>query len=47
VLSNLADLVYTHRRAILYAAVLGAAIAGVSGSAVTKHPSPYQRPPAE
>ncbi len=40
-LTRLAGFIYGHRRAVLYAAVLGAVIAGVFGGSVAQHLSPY------
>ena len=40
-LTRLADFVYARRRAVLYAAVLIAVVAGVFGSSVAQHLSPY------
>jgi uncharacterized membrane protein YdfJ with MMPL/SSD domain len=40
-LSSLADLLYARRRPVLYAAVFVAVIAGVFGSSVAQHLSPY------
>ena len=40
-LTRLAGFLYSHRRAVLYAAVLGAVIAGVFGGSVAQHLSPY------
>jgi uncharacterized membrane protein YdfJ with MMPL/SSD domain len=41
VLARLATFLYSHRRRVLFAAVIGAVIAGVFGSSVAKHMSPY------
>ena len=40
-LSRLAGFLYSHRRAVLYVTVAGAVIAGVFGSSVAQHLSPY------
>jgi uncharacterized membrane protein YdfJ with MMPL/SSD domain len=40
-LNRLAGFLYPHRRAVLYVAVLGAVVAGVFGSSVASHLSPY------
>jgi uncharacterized membrane protein YdfJ with MMPL/SSD domain len=40
-LGSLAGFLYARRRAVLYATVLGAVIAGVFGSSVAQHLSPY------
>ncbi len=40
-LSRLAGFIYPHRRAVLYLTVVGAVIAGVFGSSVANHLSPY------
>ena len=40
-LTRLAGFIYSHRRAVLYVTVLGAVIAGVFGSSVANHLSPY------
>jgi uncharacterized membrane protein YdfJ with MMPL/SSD domain len=40
-LTRLADFLYAHRRAVLYIAVAGAVVAGVFGSSVANHLSPY------
>jgi uncharacterized membrane protein YdfJ with MMPL/SSD domain len=40
-LNRLAGFTYTHRRAVLYATVLGAVVAGVFGSSVANRLSPY------
>ncbi len=40
-LTRLANFLYAHRRAVLYVAVLGAVVAGVFGSGVANHMSPY------
>jgi RND superfamily putative drug exporter len=40
-LTRLADFLYPHRRAVLYVAVAGAAVAAVFGSSVAQHLSPY------
>jgi RND superfamily putative drug exporter len=40
-LGNLAGFLYSHRRPVLYVAVLGAVVAGVFGSGVANHLSPY------
>jgi uncharacterized membrane protein YdfJ with MMPL/SSD domain len=39
--SRLAGFLYAHRRAVLYVTVLGAVVAGVFGSSVAQHLSPY------
>jgi RND superfamily putative drug exporter len=40
-LTRLATFLHTHRRRVLYVAVVGAVIAGVFGAGVAKHLSPY------
>jgi uncharacterized membrane protein YdfJ with MMPL/SSD domain len=40
-LTRLAGFIYPHRRAVLYATVIGAVVAGVFGSSVANHLSPY------
>jgi uncharacterized membrane protein YdfJ with MMPL/SSD domain len=40
-LTRLAGFLYSHRRPVLYVAVVGAVIAGVFGSSVANHLSPY------
>ena len=40
-LGRLAGFLYAHRRAVLYSTVIGAVIAGVFGSSVAQHLSPY------
>jgi len=40
-LTKLAGFIYPHRRAVLYVTVVGAVIAGVFGSSVANHLSPY------
>ncbi|HUA06412.1 MAG TPA: MMPL family transporter, partial [Solirubrobacteraceae bacterium] len=40
-LTRLAGFIYPHRRAVLYVTVIGAVIAGVFGSSVANHLSPY------
>ena len=40
-LNRLANFLYSHRRAVLYVAVVGAVVAGVFGSSVANHLSPY------
>jgi uncharacterized membrane protein YdfJ with MMPL/SSD domain len=40
-LTRLAGFLYAHRRAVLYVAVAGAVVAGVFGSSVAQHMSPY------
>ena len=40
-LGRLAGFLYAHRRAVLYVTVLGAVVAGVFGSSVAQHLSPY------
>jgi putative drug exporter of the RND superfamily len=40
-LGRLAAFLYAHRRAVLYATVIGAVVAGVFGSSVAQHLSPY------
>ncbi len=40
-LPRLAGFIYPHRRAVLYVTVIGAVIAGVFGSSVANHLSPY------
>ena len=40
-LGRLAGFLYAHRRAVLYVTVIGAVIAGVFGSSVAQHLSPY------
>jgi uncharacterized membrane protein YdfJ with MMPL/SSD domain len=40
-LTRLADFLYARRRAVLYVAVAGAVVAGVFGSSVSNHLSPY------
>jgi len=40
-LTRLAGFIYPHRRAVLYVTVIGAVVAGVFGSSVANHLSPY------
>ena len=40
-LTRLAGFIYPHRRVVLYVTVVGAVIAGVFGSSVANHLSPY------
>lgn len=40
-LGRLAGFLYARRRAVLYVTVLGAVVAGVFGSSVAQHLSPY------
>ncbi|MBV9415811.1 MAG: hypothetical protein JO363_12590, partial [Solirubrobacterales bacterium] len=40
-LTRLSGFVYTHRRPVLYVALLGAVIAAVFGGSVAQHLSPY------
>src|SRR5947209_17201035 len=40
-LSRLADLLHANGRRVLFVAVIGAAVAGVFGTGVAKHMSPY------